>query len=241
MPKHLVPGIAKRSEFLEWNYRAELFAFGKRLNEPFKLDKIQAAFTQPAYVSQERIKQEKLGIEDVNIDIRDNRELAERGQQIADEYISKFIEKSFPLLILEGQKAIRDYLLSIDTLSYVAQNLGMKDLLLDTDYPPSSESFAQSLLAVIGALEESTGDLERTQRFVQDFICTLLNQKDLMEIWNIDEPEAMLRNLCKERKMLEPEARLLGHCGRNTVLAAYMVGFYSNKELIGKGMNCKYI
>lgn len=236
MPDHLRPGLQKRSEFVEWNYRAELFAFGKRLNEPFSLSLLQTAFTQNSYVARERLKQEKLGIENAELEMNDNEELAKHGQHIANEYIIKFIEKSFPLLLTEGQVAIRNYLLSEETLAYVASNLGMLDLLLDVDYPPSTESFARSLLAVIGALEKSTGDLERTQCFIQDFICTQLNQKDIMEIWIIDDPETLLRNLCRERKIAEPEARLLGDCGRNTVLAAYYVGLYSNKKLIGKGL-----
>lgn len=237
MPEHLRPGVNRRSEFLEWNYRAELFAFGKRLGEPFDLDRLQIAFTQPSYVARERSKQEKLGIEEVNLQLRDNQALAKQGQVIAQQCIREFLEKSFPLLIPEGQNAILHYLLSVESLSNVAENLGMKDLLLDIDYPPSRESFAQSMLAVIGALQESTGgDLQRSYSFVQDFICTQLNQKDLMEVWNIEEPETVLRQQCKERKMMEPEARLLGDCGRNTVLAAYLVGFYSNKQLIGKGI-----
>jgi len=34
----------KRSNFLEWNHNAELYAFGKRLGEEFNIEKLLKAF-----------------------------------------------------------------------------------------------------------------------------------------------------------------------------------------------------
>lgn len=231
---------APRSTFVEWNYRAELFAFGKRLQEEFDMSLLNTAFTQQSYIAKEEAKQRELGIEETDIQMSHNAELAKNGAEIAKEYVEAFLKHSLPKLPLEGQKSIASYLLSTDTLSNVALHLGMKELLLDAEYPPSQESMAQSLLAVIGALEKSSG-MERAFLFVRDFICTQLNQKDMLDLWTIEKPEELLKQVCQERKLAAPEPRLLGDCGKNTVLAAYHVGLYSDKKLIGKGENFFYI
>ncbi|XP_073841292.1 mitochondrial ribosomal protein L44 [Musca autumnalis] len=223
-----------RSGFAEWNYRAELFAFGKRLQEEFQIPLLQTAFTQQSYIAQEEHKQRELGIENVDIQMSHNQELSERGEHIIQEYVQGFIGYSLPKLPAEGKQAITSYLMSSATLANVALHLGMKELLLDAEYPPSEQSMAKSLKAVVGALEQSSG-VERAFLFVRDFICTQLNQRDLLELWNIENPEELLKQQCQEKKLPVPEPRLLGDCGKNTVLAAYQVGLYCNKNLIGKG------
>ncbi|KAI9576090.1 39S ribosomal protein L44, mitochondrial [Glossina fuscipes] len=223
-----------RSRFLDWNYRAELFAFGKRLNEDFQIPLLQTALTQESYVAKEKVKQEELGVENADIQLKHNVELAEHGQRLAKAYIEAFVAHSLPKMPAEGHKAVTSYLLSVDTLAHVALHLGMKELLMDADYPPSSDAMSRSLLAVIGCLQQSSG-LERAFSFVRDFICTQLNQKDLMEIWHIDKPGAVLKQICRQRGIGDPEPRLIADCGKNTILAAYFVGLYSNKKLLGKG------
>lgn len=223
-----------RSSFIEWNYRAELFAFGKRLQEEFNMSSLQTAFTQQSYIAKEEAKQRALGIEEADIQMSHNSDLAKRGADIAKDYVEAFVKYSLPKVPLEGQKSIASFLLNTDTLANTALNLGMKELILDDEYPPAQKSMAQSLLAVIGALEQSSG-MEKAFLFVRDFICTQLNQKDILDLWPIEEPEILLKEVCQANNMALPEPRLLGDCGKNTVLAAYHVGLYSNKKLIGKG------
>lgn len=223
-----------RAGFVEWNYRAELFAFGKRLQEDFQIPLLQTALTQQSYIAKEEAKQRELGIEEIDIQMAHNKELSARGQQIAKEYIEAFVEFSLQKMPTEGKIYIVSHLMSTDSLSNVALNLGMKELLLDADYPPSKESMAESLKAVIAALEASSG-IERAYFFVRDFICTQLNQKDILDIWNIENPEDLLKQQCMSKKLPIPEPRLLGDCGKNTVLAAYHVGLYCDKKMIGKG------
>lgn len=223
-----------RSGFVEWNYRAELFAFGKRLQEEFQLPLLQTAFTQQSYIAQEEMKQKELGIENVDIQMSHNQELSERGEHIIKEYVDAFIGFSLPKVPAEGKQAIASYLMRNEILADVAFHLGMQELLLDAEYPPSVSSMSRSLKAVVGALEQSSG-MERAFLFVRDFVCTQLNQKDMLDLWNIENPEDLLKQQCEQRKLPAPEPRLLGDCGKNTVLAAYHVGLYCNKNLIGKG------
>ncbi|KRT79671.1 hypothetical protein AMK59_8804, partial [Oryctes borbonicus] len=44
------PKPEPRSSYLEWNYDAEIFAFGKRLGEEFKEDVLRRALTHRSYV-----------------------------------------------------------------------------------------------------------------------------------------------------------------------------------------------
>lgn len=233
--KKLGPQLPQpRSGFIEWNYRAELFAFGKRLHEEFDLEMLQAAFTQPSYVQKEQLRQRELGIVETDVVIKDNYEVSERGAYLAKECVRAYLKHSFPNVPVDGINAFTDYLLSTGMLSHIAAHLGMSELLLDDNYPPEQESLARSLLAVIGTIEQCNGQ-ERAFLFIRDFICTQMNQRDLLEIWRIDDPEILLKQICDERNLGEIEPRLIGDCGKNTLLAAYHVGLYANKKLVGRG------
>lgn len=65
-----------RNTFLEWNLEAELYAFGKRLNEDLDSDLLLQAFTDRSYVIKEEMKQKEM---EFDLKMNDNRELAEGG------------------------------------------------------------------------------------------------------------------------------------------------------------------
>lgn len=144
------------------------------------------------------------------------------------------MKHSLPKVPAVGQKAIASYLLSTETLSNVSSHLGTKELIFSTEYPPSSDTLAQTLQAIIGALADSSG-VERAFLFVRDFICTQLNQKDLLDIWTPQQPLELLSEVCNQRNLGDIEPRLLGDCGKNTILATFHVGIYANRQLLGKG------
>lgn len=54
-------------------------------------------------------------------------------------------------------------------------------------------------------------------------------------MWEIERPIETLREYCKINKYAEPEPRLLGDAGKNTILAAYHVGIYSDRRLLATG------
>ncbi|XP_055904201.1 39S ribosomal protein L44, mitochondrial [Eupeodes corollae] len=223
-----------RSQFLDWNYSAELYAFGKRLNEEFDQSSLQSALTNRSYIIQEENQQREVGIEEPQVNLTDNTKLMEKGAAIVADYIDAFLRYSLPKVPEEGIKAFAAYLMSEDTLAHVSRHLGLTELVFSGEYPPSNETMARSLLAVIGSLQESSGS-EKAFSFIRDFICTQLNQKDLSELWVIEDPVEYLKSICKDLKLAEPEPRLIGEAGKNTVLAAYQVAIYSNKVQIGQG------
>lgn len=239
-----LPKLDKRSGFVEWNLDAEIYSFGKRLGEDFDSTLLKRAFTHRSYVIQEEMKLEKLGIEKSDFNLLDNRDLADKGLKIAEIYISAFLKYHLPNYPNEGLSAIQSYLLSTKKLAYVSLNLGTKDIIMAAEYPPTQETLATTLLAIIGALEESrVGDgFERQYNFIRDFIVTLLNQVDVNEIWNINEPFEYLKNVLAKQNIVKIEPRIIGEVSANYILSGCQIGIYESetKRCLGTGYGDTY-
>lgn len=95
-------------------------------------------------------------------------------------------------------------------------------------------SLANTLKAVIGALENTNGN-QPAYNFVRDFICTQLNQTDINELWEIYNPMGLLKEICKDKGMGEPEPRIIHEAGKNTILVTYQIGIYCDKKYLGSG------
>jgi len=167
--------------------------------------------------------------------MKNNEELSELGHQITKSTLLEFLRKEIPDFPAEGHHALLKYLTSLETMAHVASNLGMRDLILCEEYPPTNETYTQSMFAVIGALEKSSG-LERAQKFVIDFIASLLCGKDINEMWDISRPWKMMVEVARQRGLDPVEPRLIREAGRNTIHAVFLVGIYDkNKNLLGQG------
>lgn len=239
-----LPQVEKRSTFIDWNFNAEIYAYGKRLNENFDLVLLERAFVQRSYVIQEELRLEKLGMETDDLNLQDNRELADKGLTLAKRYIETYLRHHLPHYPDEGIDAIQNYLLSTEKLAYISTNLGSKEIILAAEYPPSEESLAQTFLAVIGALEESQtdGNLERPYNFVRDFICTQLNQVDINEVWKIENPFDVLKQVCAKKNIKNIEPRIIGDLSKQDILACCRIGIYDSdtKKLLGTGYGDTY-
>lgn len=226
--------VHQRSSFIDWNYNAELFAFAKRLNEEFNRDLLQQALTERSFIVQEEKRQRELGIEEPVLNVRDNADLVKHGEELLSNYVGAFIRYSFPRLPYDGMRAIQDYLCSDEVLAHVSQHIGTKDLILTAEPVPDARTLSSTLKAVVSALQKTSGD-DRAFEFVRDFVATQLNQKDLNEIWTVENPFEILKEECSARKMGEPEPRDIGSSATNTILACYRVGIYCNKQLLSAG------
>lgn len=224
----------RRSDFIDWNYDAEISAFGIRLREKFTPTLLQQAFVDRSYIVQEEMKQRAVGIETPVLQLTDNSSLAKKGEELITEFVVSFLNISLPKYPREGIKTIYKHLTSTEMLAHVSKNLGTKDLILAAEFPVEDKILAESLKAVIGALFESSGEA-RAFEFIRDFLVTQLNQVEINEFWKIENPVEMLKDICKDKKLGEPEPRLISDAGRNTILAAYQVGIYCNKRMIGSG------
>ncbi|KAI8442161.1 hypothetical protein MSG28_005769 [Choristoneura fumiferana] len=119
--------INPRNTFLEWNLEAELYAFGKRLNEDFDSDLLLQAFTDRTYVIKEEMKQKEL---EFDLKMKDNRVLAEEGEKFMKEYVQLYLEAALPKFPLEGVAGVWQHLTSEATLANVSAHLGTKDIIL---------------------------------------------------------------------------------------------------------------
>ncbi|KAG5680375.1 hypothetical protein PVAND_009884 [Polypedilum vanderplanki] len=229
------PKPVPRSEFLEWNHDAEIYAFGKRLKEDFNFQLLQQAFIDRSYIVQEEMKQRSVGVENPLVNMSDNATLAKKGEELITEFVISFLNLSLPKFPREGVKAIYRHLVSDEVLAKVSESIGTKELILSSDYPPRSDVYVNTLKAIIGALFESSGEA-KAYEFIRDFICTQLSQVDINEFWNYGEnPKELLEEICKDKKLGEPEPRLIGQMGKNTLLAVSHVGIYANKKMLGSG------
>lgn len=87
---------------IDRNFRAELFAFNHRLNEKFSEDSLKIAFTHKSFIDKEVKQRQELGLSDVSVNIKDNNELAEIGQNICFNYIKPYLRHFLPRLPEDG-------------------------------------------------------------------------------------------------------------------------------------------
>ncbi|XP_053670134.1 39S ribosomal protein L44, mitochondrial [Anopheles nili] len=226
--------VLPRSSHTDWNYNAEIFAFGKRLQENFEPALLQQAFTHQSFIEQETHRQASVGIEQPVLGVNDNQELIAHGDQLITNYVDAFLLTTLPRLPRHFVVCLREALTSESQLAHVSSHLGTKDVIMAAEFPVGDALLANTLKAIVAALHRSSGD-EQCFLFVRDFLCTTLNQRDLFEFFDIPDPLQTLQEYCKERKLADPEPRLIGNVGKNTILATYNVGIYNDRKLLGSG------
>lgn len=224
----------QRSSFLEWNHKAEMYAFGKRLNEDLNEELLLQAFVHKSYINQEEIRQRACGIDEPVIALKHNSHLIKKGEQIIDEYVIVFIKAHLPKLPSDQLKDVFEWLIEEARLANISLHLGTKDLILSQDFPVEEATLSKTLKAVVAVVDMCSGR-ERANEFVRDFICTQLNQIDIADIIKVDKAMDVLKAVCKECGLGEPEPRLINEAATNTILATYEVGVYCDKKMIGRG------
>lgn len=255
--KRLPKETIVRSKFVEWNYKAEVYSFGQRLGEDFDQEILTQAFTHPSYIAQEEARLSEVGVEQPELAMKDHRELAVLGEGIVRKYVDAFLRFHLPLFPDPGIVAVKNFLLSTEKLAKIASHMGLKDVILASvsrngrlkfnfvtisrrqEYPPPAEVLAQTLQAVVGALAKSqpNEDVERAYDFVRDFICTELNQVDVSDLWTVEKPFELLKNVCVNRNIKSIEPRLIGENAKNTIFASCRVAIYDaeTKKQLGSG------
>lgn len=223
-----------RNTYAEWNYNAEIFAFGKRLGEEFNDSLLRRALTQRSYIVMEEEKQKSVGIEEPRLELQDNSEFAEQGEKFMKNYIQRYLRTALPRFPEEGICALVNYVTNEETLSDICFHMGTSELILCSDFPVEKSTLANVLKAVIFALVQSSGE-ERTALFIRDFIITYLSGKDVNILWQINNPEQVLSKILQREGKSQAEPRIIGEAGRNTILANFQIGLYCDKQLIGIG------
>ncbi|XP_008824045.1 39S ribosomal protein L44, mitochondrial [Nannospalax galili] len=230
------PPPVRRSEKPNWDYHAEIQAFGHRLQETFSLDLLKTAFVNSCYIKSEEAKRQKLGIEKeaVLLNLKDNQELFEQGISFSHTCLTQFLEDEFPDLPPEGIESLVNFLTGEQVVCHVASNLAVEQLTLSAEFPVPLPVLHQTFFAVVGALLQSSGP-ERTALFIRDFLITQMTGKELFEMWSVMNPMGLLVEELKKRNFSAPESRLTRQSGSTTALPLYFVGLYCDKKLIAEG------
>lgn len=246
----------RRSDFVEWNYNTELIAFQARLGEKFDDNTLRQAFISLEYVaaqqkkllelqninSLESIEDEEDVVEEEDKEdlettsskstIVSNEKLAEVGKRVILDSLRAYLRTSLPHLPEEGVEAITNFLTREELLAHVSFHIGTLDLVLSQEYPPSVQTMSQVFEALIGAL--ASEDEFRASKLVLDLVATQLHGQDLTDLWDLPDPMGTLEAILTKENRGLPEARLLWSSGKETILACYHVGVYSDRELIGQ-------
>jgi len=108
-------------------------------------------------------------------------------------------------------------------------------LIIKQEIDPSDHIVAMTVKSLVALLKESKG-AKHANKFIIDFIMTFLNDKDILVLWDLKDPEMVLQKILSNNNLPPYEARLLRETGQSTIFACYNVGLYVNQELKGFGM-----
>ncbi|XP_062988264.1 large ribosomal subunit protein mL44 [Elgaria multicarinata webbii] len=226
----------RRSEKPNWDYHAEVLAFGHRIHEKFSLNVLKTAFVNRCYIKHEESRRQSLGLEKeaVALNLKDNNELSLQGTSFTCSYLKQCFEEAYPEMPPAGIEALVNFLTSEESVSYLARNLSLQDLTLCAEFPVPPTVLQHTFFAVIGALLQNSGP-QRTEIFVRDFVIPQLIGKELFEMWNVMNPMGLLLEELAKRKISAPEPRLTRQSGATTALPLYFVGLYCDKKLLAEG------
>lgn len=87
-----------RSNFIEWNRAAEIFAFNSRLGEKFDMQLLDQAFTHRTYKEKEELQRTELGMDNAGLDILDNTDLINEGRELLPKIIRTYLSRVMPVV-----------------------------------------------------------------------------------------------------------------------------------------------
>jgi len=234
---HLNKAIARteperhRSEYPNWNFEAELYAFGQRLGEEFDEATLRKALQDASHAQKQVEREKEVGLlSDANVALYDNSELAKLGLDIIENYVKAYLRLHFPNLPEEGCDQICGYLTGDLLSAHVGRNIGLGDLVLCDRVKPLDRMLAKCLHATVGALALST-DVQRAQEFVLDILVSQLADKDLFELIDSEVTSFdLLKSIFKSHLDASLEPRIIRAAASQTILSSYTIGIYSDKD-----------
>lgn len=221
----------RRDEWQAWNYRAEIFAFSRRLQENLSENTLRQIFTHKSYV--EKVQREQADINLPELKIQDNTALAKRGNKLLDDTLKQYLRHVFNRVPEDGIIAMADYLGSETVTADIASWIGCNDIILSAESPPNNSTMKNTVLALLGGIDTDLG-LGRVRRFIVDIIISYLNDKDILDdVWHIPNPRETLNLILKNSGLPAYEPRLMFQTGVATVEPCHLVGLYVNQNFIG--------
>lgn len=221
----------RRDEFQDWNYRSEIYAFSRRLQENLGEDTLRQIFAHPCYIENLRRREATLDLPSSKIE--SNAGLVSRGSDLLDLTVKPYLRCMFDQMPEDGIIAITNYLRSEEVLADISKWFGCKDIILSAEWPPKPNILAETVFALLAGIEKDLG-FDRVRRFVIDMIVSYLDNKDILdEVWTIPNPKETLNLILKNSKLPAHEPRIMFQTGIRTLDSCYVVGLYSNEKLLG--------
>lgn len=221
----------RRSEWQDWNYKTEIFAFSRRLQENLSEDTLRCLLTHPSFIKELEKREESLHLPNSNLESNEN--LVARGEKLLIDCIKPYLRYHFTRIPEDGIIAITEYLTSPPVMADMAKWFGCKEIVLASEYPPSEETMSRTVSALVGGVEKDLG-IERTRRFITDMVITYINDKDLLDdVWNIPNPKETLNHILVNSRLQPYEPRIVFQTGLRTIEACHVVGLYTSKNFLG--------
>lgn len=221
----------RRSEFQDWNYRSEIFAFSRRLQENLSEDTIRQIFVHQSYIDSLQRNQMKYDLPSLKIE--SNSGFVSRAVELLDTTIKPYLRHSFRHMPEDGIASINEYLQSDTVLADVAKWIGCKEIVLTEEWPPSKTTMANTVRALIAGVEADLG-IERARRFIVDMLISYLNDKDILDdIWHIPNPRDTLNLILRNSKLPTYEPRIMFETGVKTLEPCHLIGLYANQKFLG--------
>jgi dsRNA-specific ribonuclease len=143
--------------------------------------------------------------------------------------LSSILRHRWPKAPEEFIQTVVEKLLDPELLVIAAEHLGLHHLVRTAEFPPSPETKADALKALVGALNP-----ERVHSFVCEFILPAISTLTLEDVLPFREPLPILEDYLKKQNVSEVEARLLHSSGVDSYMPLYVVGVFADKELVGQ-------
>lgn len=117
--------LRARSEWQDWDYASEIYAFAQRLHESQLNDQILIrAFTHRSYVNEQHNKQKNLGVQDVHEQLEDNAELIDSGCLFMKKFLSQYLRYHLQQAPEECIQSLVQYLMSTSVMSDISKWIG---------------------------------------------------------------------------------------------------------------------
>lgn len=215
-----------------WNYETELSALAHRIG----IDAAHLPLLQEA-LRDKNLQDPSSSRREDQAHARDPSHLSDLGRSVTLHYVHEYLYYHYPKLSDSMLKDVRDFLNSDSTLTGVATHLGISHLIQTRRILCDASNVhivKGALYAVIGVLYERQGG-RSARSFVTDFIISQLASGDLSELLRYQHPRFMLQAILKSMGKPSATSRLVRESGRATHFPSFVVGVYSEGELLGEG------
>ncbi|KAL3316194.1 39S ribosomal protein L44, mitochondrial [Cichlidogyrus casuarinus] len=214
-----------RSQWHPWNYNAEIFAFHNRLRLPIAETSIKKALVDATYG--EKFKTES------------NSELAQNGIGYIKTIVSEFLKNAYPKMPGDWLELLVVNYSNDVHLAYIGSHLGINDILLYhpmTEAPANSE-ISKSFCALVQSSIESNHETF-AREMILNFIVKPITVEEIISDENL--PEMLLKNPVEYASKLmggsQIEFRIINQAAMNSMLSAYNVGAFIDKQLYASSL-----